>query len=138
MMTFEIKQQERYSRLSLVLRSFFGWFYILIPHAFVLMFVGMASAVLHVLAFWVVLFTGRYPQSWFEFQVKYMRWGLRVNASIYNLVDGYPAFGLNAQHEGITFDVAYPERISRASVLLRCFFGSTCSFPTALRCFSSL
>ena len=123
MMTLEIKHQESYYRGELLLRSFFGFFYIILPHAFLLMFMGIASAVLSFLSFWVILFTGRYPQSWFEFQVKYMRWSLRVNARIYNLADGYPAFGLNASDEHVTFDVTYPESVSRGSVLLRGLFG---------------
>lgn len=122
-MTFEIRHQERYSRGELLLRSIFGLFYIVLPHIFLLAFVGIASGVLTFLAFWVILFTGRYPQSWFEFQVKFMRWQLRLNARLYNISDGYPAFGLNATDEHVTFDVSYPERISRGSVLLRVLFG---------------
>jgi hypothetical protein len=123
MLTFEIKHQEQYSRGELLLRSFFGFIYIALPHAFLLMFVGIASQVLAFLAFWVILFTGRYPQSWFEFQVKVQRWSLRVNSRLYNLADGYPAFGLNATDDNVTFDVAFPENISRGSVLMRGLFG---------------
>lgn len=122
-MILDIKRQERYSRTELLLRSIFGFLYIAIPHGIALMFVGIASGVLQFLAFWSILFTGRYPESWFEFQVKYIRWNLRVNASLFNLVDGYPKFGLNAQHESVEFDISYPENISRSSVLLRFFFG---------------
>ena len=46
MLTFEIKHQEQYSRGELLLRSFFGFIYIALPHAFLLMFVGIASQVL--------------------------------------------------------------------------------------------
>ncbi|MBT3648473.1 MAG: DUF4389 domain-containing protein [Flavobacteriales bacterium] len=123
MMTYEIKRQETYSRGELLLRSFFGLFYIVLPHIFLLLFVGIAAGVLQFLAFWVILFTGRYPQSWFEFQVKYMRWGVRLSARIMNLSDGYPAFGLNATDEHTTFDVEYPETLSRSSILLRGLFG---------------
>ncbi len=123
MMTLEIKHQERYSRGELLLRTFFGFFYIILPHYFLLAFVGIASAFVSFLAFWAILFTGRYPRSWFDFQVNYNRWSLRVYARIYNLADGYPAFGFNAQDEHVTFDVEYPEYISRGSVLLRALFG---------------
>jgi hypothetical protein len=122
-MTFEIIRQESHSRGELLLRSFFGFFYIMIPHFFILMFVGIAAGILSFLSFWIILFTGRYPESWFEFQVKYMRWTIRLNASLFNLIDGYPAFGLNSQHENVKFEVEYPENISRGSVLLRFFFG---------------
>ncbi|NQV52672.1 MAG: DUF4389 domain-containing protein [Flavobacteriales bacterium] len=123
MMTLEIKYQEQYSRGELLLRSFFGFFYIILPHAFLLLFLAIAAQVLSFLAFWVILFTGKYPQSWFEFQVKNMRWNLRLNARIYNLADGYPAFGLNAHDDHVTFDVAYPEQTSRSLTLIRALFG---------------
>lgn len=122
-MSLSIKHQESYSRGELLLRSFLGYFYILIPHAFLLSIVGIGSGVLNFLAFWVVLFTGEYPQSWFEFQVKYIKWGMRVNASFMNLVDGYPAFGLSGDHEGVQMDVAYPPGVSRGSLLIRTIFG---------------
>jgi len=123
MMTFNIQRQDQYSRGELLLRTFFGWLYILIPHMIILLFVSIAASILSFLSFWVIMFTGRYPESWFEFQVKFMRWNIRVNASIYNLVDGYPKFGLDHEHEGVEFDVTYPENISRSSVLIRFLFG---------------
>lgn len=122
-MKFDIVYQERYSRGELLLRSIFGFFYIIIPHAFMLSILGVAAVVLHFLAFWVILFTGRYPEPWFDFQVKYQRWSLRVSARIFNMADGYPAFGLNAQDEHITLEIEYPTNISRGLVLVRAFFG---------------
>lgn len=122
-MLLEIKHQEHYSRKELLLRSFLGFFYIIIPHAFLLLFAFLASVVLQFLTFWVILFTGRFPESWFEFQVKFQSWNLRVNASIFNLVDGYPAFGFNGSHPSIEYQVPYSENISRSSVLLRGLFG---------------
>lgn len=123
MMTLEIKHQESYSRGELLLRTFFGAIYIAIPHFIVLIFISLAGSVLNFLAWWAILFTGRYPQSWFEFQVKQMRWGLRVTSRLYNLSDGYPAFGLNAADDRVTFEVEYPEHISRGLLLARTFFG---------------
>ena len=93
-MKLTIQHQESYSRGELLLRTFFGWIYIIIPHAFILLFVSLWGAILQFVAFWVILFTGRYPQSMFEFQVGLMKWNLRVSARLYNISDGYPAFGL--------------------------------------------
>lgn len=118
-----IKHQERYSRGELLLRTLFGLIYIALPHFFILMFVGLWGAILAFVAFWVVLFTGRYPQSMFEFQVNLMKWTIRLNARLYNLSDGYPAFGLKATDEHTDLIVPYPEKISRGLVLLRLFFG---------------
>lgn len=122
-MKLTIQHQDSYSRGQLLLRTFFGFFYILIPHAFCLFFVGIWAAILAFLAFWVVLFTGRYPKSWFDFQVKFMNWQIRVNASMSHLVDGYPAFGLSAISDNAKLEVEYPEKLSRGLVLLRLFFG---------------
>ena len=59
----------------------------------------------------------------FEFQVKYLRWYLRVYARLYNLSDGYPAFGLDAEDELVQFEVQYPESLSRGDLILKVLFG---------------
>lgn len=122
-MTFDIKHQEQLSRGELLLRSFFGFIYIVLPHGFVLLFMGLWGAILSFLSFWIILFTGRYPQSFFEYQVGLMRWRMRLQARMFNLVDGYPAFGISSQDENIVLEVPYPEKLSRGTLLLKAFFG---------------
>ena len=122
-MTFQIKHAEQLSRGELLLRTFFGWLYIFIPHGFCLLFVGLWSAILSFISFWVILFTGRYPQSFFEFRVGLIRWQTRLRARMFNLSDGYPAFGVGSIDPAITVDIPYPESISRGMVLVRLFFG---------------
>jgi len=122
-MKFKVKHQERYSRLELLLRTFLGWFYILLPHGFILIFVSLWAQILQVIAFWAILFTGKYPKSLFDFQVGFIKWNLRLSARIYNISDGYPAFGINATDNNITFEVEYPERVSRGLMLVRFLFG---------------
>ena len=122
-MKLSIQHQERYSRGELLLRTFFGWIYILIPHAFILMFVGLWGAILQFVAFWVILFTGRYPESMFEFQQGLMKWNLRLNARIFNISDGYPAFGIKSSDEYTDLVIPYPEKVSRGLTLLRMLFG---------------
>jgi hypothetical protein len=123
-MKFDIKHLDSYSRGELLLRTFFGWIYIAIPHCVVLMIFGIGSAVLGFLAFWVVLFTGKYPKSWFDFQIKYMYYGTRVSATLYNLVDGYPAFGPNGVSDKIELIADYPEKLNQGLVILRLLFGA--------------
>ncbi|MCU0360699.1 MAG: DUF4389 domain-containing protein [Bacteroidia bacterium] len=120
---FEIQHQEQYSRGQLLLRSFFGWLYIAIPHAFVLFFMQIAAGILQFLAWWIVLFTAQYPKSFFDFQMAIQRWGARVNASLFNLIDNYPAFGLNAEDPNVTLTLVYPQTLSRGILLLRTFLG---------------
>lgn len=122
-MDFDIKHQDSYSRGELLLRSFFGFIYILIPHMFILFFLSIASIFMSFIAFWAILFTGKYPKGMFEFQVKFRRWQLRVNARLLNISDGYPAFGLDTKDENVTFEMEYPESLSRGTLLLRAFFG---------------
>lgn len=122
-MELNITHQEKYSRGELLLRSILGIFYIVFPHMFVLMFAQLWGAILGFIAFWVVLFTGKYPESMFEYQVGLLRWNLRLNATLYNLTDGYPSFGVNGSSDTVKLDVPYPEKISRGLVLLRLFFG---------------
>jgi len=122
-MTFQIKHAERLSRGELLLRTFFGWLYIFLPHGFCLFFVGLWGAILSFISFWIILFTGRYPQSFFEFRVGLIRWQTRLRTRFFNLSDGYPAFGISSTDPAITLDIPYPESISRGMVLVRLFFG---------------
>lgn len=122
-MIYEILHQNKYSRGELLLRTFFGFLYIAVPHSFLLFFLSIWSSIIGFIAFWSILFTGRYPESFFEFQVKLIKWEMRVNARIMNLCDGYPAFGLDVEDECIKFDVPYPENISRGNTLIKFFFG---------------
>lgn len=122
-MIYTVKYAESLSRGELLLRSFFGIFYMLIPHFFCLFFVGLWGAILGFISWWIILFTGRYPQSFFEFQVGLIRWQTRLNARRLNLADGYPTFGVNGTDEATQVDIPYPEKISRGLLLVKTFFG---------------
>ena len=70
------------------------WF-LAIPHYVVLAFLAIVSIVLMVFSWFSILFTGKYPQSFFDFQVGLMRWILRVEAYAFLLItDQYPPFSL--------------------------------------------
>jgi hypothetical protein len=122
-MKLSVNYQESYSRGELLLRSFFGVFYIMLPHAFLLGIFGIWSAIISFISFWVILFTGRYPESFFEFNAGMQRWRLRVNARMWNLCDGYPSFGVSGTDEFTSLEIPYPESISRGLVLARIVFG---------------
>ena len=65
------------------------------PHYVVLAFLATAAVVCVVIAWFAILFTGRYPRGLFDFVVGVMRWGLRVTAYAFLLVtDCYPPFSL--------------------------------------------
>ena len=70
------------------------WF-LAIPHFIVLFFLDIAAVVVVVIAWFAILFTGRYPEGMFDFVVGVMRWSLRVTAYAFLLVtDRYPPFSL--------------------------------------------
>lgn len=123
-MKLKVNHQESYSRLELLLRTLFGALYIALPHGFLLFFVMIWSQILKIIAFWAILFTGKYPKSLFDFQAGLIRWGIRLSARLYNLSDGYPAFGIGGSDEYTSFEPEYPENVSRGLMLLRFFFGS--------------
>ena len=71
------------------------WF-LAIPHYIVLMVLFLVAIVVAVIAWFAILFTGRYPRGLFDYMVGVGRWGLRVQAYAFFLVtDQYPPFSLN-------------------------------------------
>jgi len=76
----------------LLLKLFFGFIYVGIPHYFCLIFRMYATFFLTTLAFWTILFTGNYPENWFNFNVGTTRWGQRVSLYLGNMTDEYPPF----------------------------------------------
>ena len=72
------------------------WF-LAIPHFIVLIFLEIATVVVVVVAWFAILFTGRYPRGIFDFVQGVMRWHNRVTAyAIVLVTDQYPPFSLSA------------------------------------------
>jgi uncharacterized protein DUF4389 len=66
-----------------------------IPHYIVLVFLGIAAVVCIVIAWFAILFTGRYPRDLFDFVLGVGRWSVRVSAYAFLLTtDRYPPFSL--------------------------------------------
>jgi hypothetical protein len=73
------------------------WF-LAIPHWVVLGFLGIAAWVCLIIAWFAILFTGRYPKGLFDFVVGVMRWSFRVEAyALLMITDKYPPFSLYSQ-----------------------------------------
>jgi hypothetical protein len=66
-----------------------------IPHYFVLFFLSLAAGLCVIIAWFAILFTGRYPRGLFDFVTGVFRWTLRVWAYAFLLTtDRYPPFSL--------------------------------------------
>ncbi|MCK4593214.1 DUF4389 domain-containing protein [bacterium] len=89
---FTFNRPEKISRGLLLLRLFFGVFYVGIPHGIALMFRGFAASCVLFVAFWAVLFTGQWPERMYSFVSGTYRWCMRVTAYLAFLTDEYPPF----------------------------------------------
>jgi hypothetical protein len=66
-----------------------------IPHYIVLIFLGIGAYVAVIIAWFAILFTGRYPRVLFDYLVGVYRWAIRVVAYAFVLTtDEYPPFRL--------------------------------------------
>ena len=66
-----------------------------LPHYFVLLVLIIGAAGATIIAWFAILFTGRYPKRLFDFVVGVGRWSLRVDAYAFLLItDEYPPFTL--------------------------------------------
>lgn len=121
---FSVTYQERLSRGILLLKTFFGAIYAGIPHGIILGLYSIAVAIVQFIAWWAILFTGKFPRGMFDFCIAYARWLLRYNSYMWLFNDNYPPFsGAEIPEYPLTFSIDYPETLSRGKLLLKTFLG---------------
>ena len=74
---------------------FIKWL-LIIPNWIVLYFLLVAVMATSFVAWFAILFTGRYPEGLFRFAVGVMRWSVRATTYLYLLTDHYPPFTMAA------------------------------------------
>jgi len=87
--TVSLSYQEKLSRLTTFFRGF-----MVIPQWIVLWAIGIVTSVVVFIAWWAILFTGKYPRWAFDFVAGYVRWHTRVRGYYLLLTDKYPPFSI--------------------------------------------
>jgi ABC-type multidrug transport system permease subunit len=88
--SFNAVYTEKMSRLTTFFRPI-----MLIPQIIVLGIVGIAASVVLFIAWWAILFTGKFPKGMWDFMAGYSRWSTRVNGYSMLMTDKYPPFSTN-------------------------------------------
>lgn len=109
---YDVRYPNRLSRLLI----FVKWL-LIIPHAIILYFMMIALGVVTFIAWWAILFTGRYPQGMWMFSMSVLSWSARVSAYYTLMRDEYPPFG-NEPYP-VRFEMIYPGRQSRLLIFVR-------------------
>ena len=85
----DVQYQESMSKLT-----FLKWF-MAIPHLVILYALNIVWEVLSLIAFFAILFTGKYPEGLFNFNYGIIRWQANVTAYMQLMRDEYPPFSLD-------------------------------------------
>jgi hypothetical protein len=114
--TFKAEYVEKRSRLTTFFRLL-----LVIPHAIAVFFYVLAAEVVVIIAWFALLFTGRYPQGMYDFVAGALRYATRVSGYALLLHDEYPPFsGDPASPYPVDLNIGPPKaEYSRLKVLFR-------------------
>jgi hypothetical protein len=111
-LVFDVRYPERLSRFLI----FVKWL-LVIPHTIILYLLSIALGIVTFIAWWAILFTGRYPKGMWMFSMSVMRWMARVSAYYMLQRDEYPPFGEGSYP--VRFEMAHPGRQSRLLIFVK-------------------
>ena len=111
---YDVEYPERLSRWLI----FVKWL-LAIPHFLILYALGAVAYVIIFIAWFAILFTGRYPEGLFNFVVGIYRWNANLSAYLALMRDEYPPFTMSAGRYPVTLEMDYPERLSRWLIFVK-------------------
>jgi hypothetical protein len=117
---FEMDFVEERSRLTTFFRSLLS-----VPHYLFAAVYGIAFLVVYILAWFALMFTGRWPAGLYEFASGYLRYISRMTAYMYLGVDQYPPFnGAPDDSYPVRVHIAPPlDRYNRVKVFFRGWYA---------------
>src|SRR3990172_2236067 len=113
-LAFDVEYKVEQSRWLIFVR----WL-LAIPHFFIVYALSVATSVVTFIAFFLILFTKRYPQELFECVVNVNRWSANVTAYVPLLRDDSPPFSWERSRYPVTFEIDHPDDLSRWMPLVK-------------------
>jgi hypothetical protein len=83
--TLDVERPRSYNRLTVLLRLF-----VVAPHLVVFFFLGGVQLIMTLIAWGVILVSGRYPEGLYTASAGIFRWWVRLLAYVHLLSDDYP------------------------------------------------
>ncbi len=96
----EVDDPQPQSRLTVFFRGLMA-----IPHVIVIYFILLAVSIVSLIAWFAILFTGKYPAGLLQFSTNAMHWSTRLSGYMLLLTGTYPPFAMGA-------DANYPVRFA--------------------------
>jgi hypothetical protein len=110
---FDVQYPESMSK-----KTFLKWI-LGIPQVIIVGALNYVWGALSLIAFFAILFTGKYPEGLFNFNRGIMRWQANVTAYYDLLRDEYPPFSMDPGQYPVTFEIDMPENLQRWAPLYK-------------------
>lgn len=115
---FDVAYPEKPSRLSTLVRLILA-----IPQLLIIYALGTVVSIITFIAWFAILFTRRYPKGLFDLVVGLNRWTVNVYAYMALLRSEYPPFSTDPGRYPVTYEVDYPDRLSRWLIFVKWFLA---------------
>jgi hypothetical protein len=113
---FDVEYPAKLSRLTTLARLILA-----IPQLLIIYALSTVVGIVTLIAWFAILFTRRYPKGLFELVVSFNRWSANVYAYVALLRDEYPPFSTDPSRYPVTYEVDYPEKLSRWLIFVKWF-----------------